>query len=405
MSVRVGVIGAGFVANFHKRAFQSVRGATLAGVYALKGAEELAKKAREDGLGDTKVFDSIEELCREVDVVGVFIPNFARVDTMTKIAEAVRNGAKLQGIVCEKPLGRTIAEAIKMADIAGDCGLKTTYFENQIYMPAVNKTRAQLASVAEKMGPVSLTRSAEEHGGPHEPWFWDPRQQGGGVWSDMGCHSVAVGQWLLTPPNKPIDFLQPVSVSANMGLLKWGRSPWKEKLQQRGINYDETPAEDYVTAVITFRNPETGQMVIAQATDSWMYDAPGLRLQMEAIGPGYSLGVNTLVSPAGIFISDAAAEAIKDAELALEKSQAGRGSLIVVPDEPALYGYVAEWQDALRAFSLGQDGMLNFDYGVQVARLIAAGYKSHEEGRVVRMEEITDDYVPKIFQGRGREVL
>ena len=86
------------------------------------------------------------------------------------------------------------------------------------------------------MGPLTLTRSAEEHGGPHEPWFCDPTRQGGGVLLDMGCHSIAVGRHVLTPPDKDLLFLQPVSVSADLGLLKWGQKKWRDKLlKDRGV--------------------------------------------------------------------------------------------------------------------------------------------------------------------------
>ena len=48
------------------------------------------------------------------------------------------------------------------------------------------------------MGPLTLTRSAEGRGGPHEPWFWDPARQAA-VLPDMGCiasRSVATcGPW------------------------------------------------------------------------------------------------------------------------------------------------------------------------------------------------------------------
>src|SRR5512136_1290873 len=80
--LKIGMIGAGFVARFHERALRSVRNAEFAGVYALKGAEALAQLARQDGLGDTKAYDSIADLVRAVDVVCVFAPNFARVTMM-----------------------------------------------------------------------------------------------------------------------------------------------------------------------------------------------------------------------------------------------------------------------------------------------------------------------------------
>ncbi len=403
-TVRIGVIGAGFVANFHRVALGSARGIELSAVYALKGAADLAAAATGGGLGETKVCGSIKELVEMVDVVAIFNPNFARLETMQAIVDAAKNHPLL-GLVCEKPLGRTIAEAKNMVGLAEEAGLKTAYFENQIHMPAVTKCRAQLAQVASKMGPVHLTRSAEEHGGPHMPWFWDPTQQGGGVWCDMGCHSAAVGMQMLTPENKPPNFLEPVSVTATLALLKWGRNPWLTKLQAMGVDYTQTPAEDYALVTLKFRNPETDQIVIAQATDSWMYDAPGLRLLMEAMGPGYSYNVNTLMSPAGLFISDAAAEAVKNAELALEKSQANRGSLVIQPNEPDLYGYVDEWRDAMAAFKDGKDGLLNFAYGEQIARLVAAGYLSSELGKTVTMDEVRDDYVSLIHQGKGLEVL
>jgi len=52
------MIGAGFVAGFHERALCSVRGVELAGVCAPQGAEALAERAREDGLGNTQIFES-----------------------------------------------------------------------------------------------------------------------------------------------------------------------------------------------------------------------------------------------------------------------------------------------------------------------------------------------------------
>ncbi len=141
-----------------------------------------------------------------------------------------------------------------------------------------------------------------------------------------------------------------------------------------------------------------------------MYDAPGLRLLMETFGPGYSYTVNSLASPASMFISDAAATAVLDSELALEKSQASRGALILQPDEAALYGYVAEWLDALQAFEEGRDALLNLEYGQFITMLIMAAYLSHEKRTVVdltdpRTRAEMETYVPLIQQGQGRQVL
>jgi len=408
--LKVGMVGAGFVAEFHRKALESVRGVELAGVHALRGADELAQRAREVGLGDTKVFGSIDELCKNVDVACIFVPNFARLEVLRSIVNAVKKGAVLKGIVCEKPLARNIAEADEMVALAESAGVPTAYFENQIHMPSVANARRQLLTVEKAMGAVHLTRSAEEHGGPHEPWFWDPTKQGGGVWCDMGCHSAAVGMYMLTPTGKPPDYLKPLSVIANMALLKWCKEPWITELRGRGVDYAVTPAEDYALVTVEFEDPETGVRSVAQATDSWMYDAPGLRLLMEAFGPGYSYTVNSLESPAGLFISDAAAEAIVDGELALEKAQATRGALVLQPNEPDLYGYVGEWKDALAAFEQGKDALLNFEYGRLITLLVMAGYMAHEQKKVIDLTDssVMDElktYIPLIQQGKGAEVL
>ncbi|KPK39721.1 MAG: hypothetical protein AMJ65_11215 [Phycisphaerae bacterium SG8_4] len=408
--LKIGMIGAGFVAGFHERALCSVRGAELAGVCAPVGAEGLAECARRDALGNTKVFESIADLCAAVDVVCIFAPNFARIDIMRGIAKAIEAGAKIKGIICEKPLARNLQEADTITRMAKALHVPTAYFENQLHMPSVVEARRQLDAVERSMGPAHLARSAEEHGGPHEPWFWDPTRQGGGVCCDMGCHSIAVSMYTLTPSGKPPAYLTPVSVTANMLLLKWGKEPWSSRLKERGVDYTSAPAEDYSNVTIEFKDPETGVRSVAQATNSWMYDAPGLRLLMEVFGPGYSYTVNSLQSPAGLFISDAAATAVADSELALEKAQASRGALVLQPNEPDLYGYVAEWRDALSAFEQGKDGMLDLQYGRLITMLTMAAYMSHEKKKTI---DLTDEavlqkletYVPLIQQGKGREVL
>lgn len=408
--LKIGMIGAGFVAGFHERALRSVRIANFAGVCAPKGAEALAQVARQNQLGDTQVYATVADLAKAVDVVCVFAPNFARLEIMRQIAQAVENGAKLKGIIVEKPLARTVKEADTLVRIAKAMNIPTAYFENQIHMPSILQARHQLASVEKAMGPAHLARSAEEHGGPHEPWFWDPTTQGGGVCCDMGCHSIACGMFMLTPLGKPLDYLKPVSINATMALLKWGKEPWLGQLKARGVDYGKTPAEDYSTVTLELKDPQTGHRSVVQAVNSWIYDAPGLRLLMETFGPGYSYTVNSLQSPSGIFISDAAATAVVDSELALEKSQASRGSLILQPNEADLYGYVAEWIDALTAFAQGKDARLNLEYGKTITTLILAAYMSHEKRQVIDLTDARvlrelEDYVPLIQKGEGTKVL
>ncbi len=77
---------------------------------------------------------------------------------------------------------------------------------------------------------------------------------------------------------------------ADLSLLKWGLPRWrKELLDKHGVDYGKTPAEDFATGMVTYRNPETGQLVKGQFTVSWMYDKQGLRLALDGLGPGLCL--------------------------------------------------------------------------------------------------------------------
>ncbi|ETW92316.1 MAG: hypothetical protein ETSY2_53775, partial [Candidatus Entotheonella gemina] len=249
-ALKVGFVGAGFVAAFHARAIEQVRGLEIAAVTSRTGsrAEAFSKGIRDRGLGAAEVYTSIREMANHVDAIAIYSPNFTRVEIVEEIVDAVGRGAEVKGLICEKPLARNVMEAQRMVDLASQAGLNTAYFENQIFMKPIQAQLQQLEPQQRTMGPLVLTRSAEEHGGPHEPWFWNPTQQGGGVLSDMGCHSIAVGWYVLTPIGKPATFLQPVSVSADCSLLKWGQPLWRDKLLNLyGIDYAKTPAEDFAT--------------------------------------------------------------------------------------------------------------------------------------------------------------
>jgi hypothetical protein len=131
---------------------------------------------------------------------------------------------------------------------------------------------------------------------------------------------------------------------------------------------------------------------------------------MEGLRPGYTFEVNSLRSPLEVFISDAAADAVADAEAALEKATASRGLLAVQPNELDLYGYVDELDDMRDAFLAGRDAFLNWDYGLEITKLCQAGYMSAERKKTIDLtnpaiQKELESYTPLIAQGKGAEVL
>lgn len=410
-SLNIGFIGSGFIAHFLAKAMMQVRRVELTAIYNRSDAEDLARFVKQKHLGEPVLYNSIKEVCENSDAIAILSPNFTRVEVMEEIAECVTSGVSLKGVICEKPLGRTIAEANRMVELAESSELLTAYFENQLHTPAINKALEQLKPQMQAMGNIVLARSTEEHSGPHSSWFWNPIKQGGGALSDMGCHSIAASRHILTPPGKDPLFLEPVSVQADTSLLKWGQPKYREQLKERyGVDYSLTPAEDFCTGTINYRNPETDQLVKAQFTDSWMYDKQGLRISVEGLGPGYAMEVNTLQSPSEIFIGDEAAEAVADSEEALEKSTSSKGLLALQPNEADLYGYIAEIEDMRDAFLAGKDAMLDWNYGKEITVLCQACYLSAEKGQTLKLsnpivQQELEGYRSLISRGEGAEVL
>ena len=175
---------------------------------------------------------------------------------MERIVAALGRGARLVAVACEKPLGRNAAEAARMVELVEESGLLHGYLENQLFAPAVERGKAIVwdrgAALA---GRPYLARAAEEHGGPHMPWFWRGDLQGGGVLNDMMCHSLEVGRYLLTKPGAPRDSIRPTEVSAQIATLKWSRPEYARLLQEMmssEVDWARHPSEDFARATVKY---------------------------------------------------------------------------------------------------------------------------------------------------------
>ncbi len=288
-----------------------------------------------------------------------------------------------------------------MLELVQRVGLLDGYLENQLFSPAVVRGRDILwARGAALTGPPYLARAAEEHSGPHMPWFWEGELQGGGVLNDMMCHSVEVARHLLTPPGMPRDVLTPVKVSAHTSCLKWQQPHYAQILAEKsdGLNdYVNRPAEDFARALIEYRDQDGNERIV-EATTSWCYVGAGLRLSMELLGPEYSLSVNSLDAGPKIFFSRQVQG--DTGEDLVEKQNAEMGLMPVVSDEEAEYGYVGENRHMVRSFLDGSRPDENFADGVNVTELLMTAYMSAEEGRTIDFPPPNlESYVPAVARG------
>lgn len=398
--LRVGLIGSGFIAAFHLQSMLGVRNLSIGGVYSRSPEKRtrIAEKARELGLGPAHVFDSVEAMLMsgEVDAVWLLTPNDTRLDIMREIHRVTKAGAPLRAVACEKPLARTLAEAREMLALAQDAGLLHGYLENQVFSTAVVRGKDIIwRRAVPQGGRPYLARAAEEHAGPHEPWFWQGERQGGGVLSDMMCHSVEVARFMLTPPGAPRNTLKLVSASATVATLKWTRPRYAADLQSRmGIDFAKRPVEDFARGIITLEDGD-GQQVMIEATTSWAYVGAGLRIQLELLGPEYSMEFSSLSTGLKVFLSRAVTGS--EGEDLVEKQNAEQGLMPVVEDEAGIYGYTDENRHMVEAFRRGIAPAETFADGVGVVEMLMGLYRSAELGRTVEFPDSElERYVPQV---------
>ncbi len=411
MSARLGIgfVGSGFNARFHMQAFRAVRDADVLGVWSPDAgrAASAAAYARALDVGDCRAYESIEAMVADprIDAIWLTGPNHARIANVEAIVETIRSGkGTLKGLACEKPLARTVREAERVADLAASVGLMTGYLENQLFAPQV-ETGYQLlwARGAATTGRPYLARAAEEHAGPHMPWFWKGELQGGGVLNDMMCHSALVVRHLLTKPGAPLSTVRPVRITGQIASLKWSRPEYVELLKRTmgaDVDYATTPSEDFASVQIEFATDD-GHIVVGEATTSWSFVGAGLRLSAELLGPEYSLKWDTLDSGLKLFFSRAVQGGV--GEDLVEKQNAETGQMPVVANEAAAYGYENEDRHFVRAFLGKETPRLTFADGVEVVRLLMAAYRSAEEGRTLVYDPaLVQDFVPAVARGAWR---
>ncbi|WP_029041599.1 Gfo/Idh/MocA family protein [Cucumibacter marinus] len=406
-TLRIGFVGSGFIAKFHLQSLIGVRNCEVTGVYSRSAdnRQSFVDLAHDLGFGPCESFASLEEMVRSdtVDAVWILSPNHTRLGIMQVIHDEVKEGrSKVFAVACEKPLARTIGEARKMVELAKDAGLNHGYLENQVFAtPVIRGKEIIWRRAASTTGRPYLARAAEEHSGPHEAWFWQGDKQGGGVLSDMMCHSVEVARHLLTAPDADRNSLTVKQVNGTVANLKWTQPKYADKLRDTygpEVDYRNHPSEDFARAVVSLED-ENGQTVMIEATTSWAYVGAGLRIQLELLGPEYAMEFNSLNTGLKVFMSREVTGS--EGEDLVEKQNAEQGLMPVLEDEAGVYGYTDENRHMVECFRKGETPIETFDDGLAVVEMLIGLYYSAETGKVVNFPAPElEDYVPLVARPR-----
>lgn len=195
--------------------------------------------------------------------------------------------------------------------------------------------------------------------------------------------------------------MQLQSASGTVASQKWTQPHYASRLRDNmgdAVDYMTWPAEDFARGTLSLRD-EHGAALLIEASTSWAYVGPGLRIQIELLGPEYALEITTLSTGLKIFLSREVTG--RPGEDLVEKQNAEQGLMPVIEDEAALYGYIAENRHMVQAFLNGRTPDEHFHDGVAVLEALMALYRSAETGTTVTLpDQSLETYIPAVARPR-----
>ena len=193
--VRWGILGCGNVTEVKSGpAFRKVPSSSIAAVMRRDGGKA-ADYAERHGVG--RWYDSADALINDPDVNAVYVatPPGSHCELALKVAAA--------GKPCyvEKPMARNGAECRRMVDAFDAAGLPLFVAYYRRGLPHFTEVKAMIDGG--RYGSVVSLRyrfsSGHQRGGAPQTWRFNPEISGGGLFWDLGSHSLDLFDWWLGP--------------------------------------------------------------------------------------------------------------------------------------------------------------------------------------------------------------
>jgi len=335
--VRVGMLGSGFIGEFHTLGLRYVPDTRVVANWG-------AGSERREAFGrrfDSRPLDSIDAVCAdpEVDLVVVSLPNHLHVEA---VRSAAANG---KAVACTKPLGRNGTEAAEMLRLVIDAGVFHAYLENVVFNAETIRMREMIESGA--IGRTTTFRAREGHSGPHAAHFWDAELAGGGALLDMASHGAEAARYLFGKETAVRD------------VFAWGDTL---------VHRDRTTLEDNAVMLVRFEDGRVATMDV-----SWSSKG-GLENRFEVYGEGGRIVQDITSTVLRAFIE-------RPAGYLGEKVDADTGWVYPVPNETYVHGHDAMMADVIEAFRDGRRPRETFEDGLIVNTILDAAYRSMKSGR------------------------
>ncbi|HEY0311397.1 MAG TPA: Gfo/Idh/MocA family oxidoreductase [Allosphingosinicella sp.] len=188
---RVGFLGVGWIGR-HRMEGMLATGAVEAAAIA-DPSDEMAAEALKLA-PDAKRVDGLDGLLAEqLDGIVIATPSAMHAEQSIRVLEA---GA---AVFCQKPLGRTAAEAQAVVEAARAADRLLAVDLSYRFTQGMRRIRALLEEGA--LGQVYAVDLVFHNAyGPDKAWFYDPLLSGGGCVMDLGVHLVDIALWALDFP-------------------------------------------------------------------------------------------------------------------------------------------------------------------------------------------------------------
>lgn len=335
--MRVGIIGAGYIGEKRAEALNLLNGRTLEIIADIKTGK--AKKLA--GKYGCRYTDDWREVVgdKKVDVVNVATTN----DYLAKISiSAIENG---KHVLCEKPPGRNLKEALKIAKALKKNCVKLKVGFNHRFHPAMQKAHKMVEKGI--LGDLFFIRCIYGHGGRKgygKEWRMIPEISGGGHLVDQGIHII--------------------------DLFRWFMGDFKEVFLYKGSFFWESRAEDNAFCLLKTGKGKLAQLHTGatQWKNKFLFEIFGKKGFLLIDGLGGSYGVETLVYG--------------------NKKRTGKR-----PEEKVYrfhkedFSFLLEWKDFFKTIAGKRNPSGNIEDGIEAMKTVGALYKSAKEKKVIKLGE------------------
>lgn len=390
--VRVGLIGAGFVASIHARAYQRIRDIRV-DINAVAGVPAADAEAFAAQFGIPRAYDDYRRVLDrdDIDLVDLCVPNNLHEPFVIAAAQAGKH------IICEKPLtgyfgapgeehvGRTakkdmLDESLRSCDrmltAVRQAGVKLMYAENWLYCPAVQKA---MRLVEASGGTILEIRGQECHSGSHAGYAKTWKYSGGGSLVRLAPHPIGTAVYLkqqegVRRNGSPIGV---AAVTAEAGDLS--KMPSFQSETKKYVVADWQDVENWCLLVMTFEDGSRATIMASDIVLGGMEDTLQIMLS--------NARVDCDMTHSGMLRAFAPEPHIFGDEYIMEKVGTKAGWSYPSVDEEWLLGYPQEVRDFVECVAFDRQPLATAELGRQVVAVIYAAYQSAEEGRRVHLTQ------------------